>query len=73
MMVVNEGAGRASRDNEWHAKGARAGLTLIRVEDADGLLSLLRLPNLVELKLASGISAPHRLMDLADVLEVIRA
>jgi hypothetical protein len=27
----------------------------------------------VELKLASGISAPHRLKDLADVLELIRA
>jgi len=26
----------------------------------------------VELKLASGISAPHRLRDLADVLELIR-
>jgi hypothetical protein len=33
----------------------------------------LRLPALVELKLASGISAPHRLKDLADVLELIRA
>lgn len=30
-------------------------------------------PVLVELKLASGISAPHRLKDLADVLELIRA
>lgn len=28
---------------------------------------------LVELKLASGLSAPHRLRDLADVLELIRA
>jgi hypothetical protein len=33
---------------------------------------LLPLPRLVELKLASGMSAPHRLRDLADVLEVIR-
>ena len=32
-----------------------------------------RLPTLIELKLASGISAPHRLRDLADVLELIRA
>lgn len=31
------------------------------------------LPALVELKLASGISAAHRLKDLADVLELIRA
>jgi len=34
--------------------------------------SLLPLERLLELKLASGISAPHRLRDLADVLEVIR-
>jgi len=33
---------------------------------------LLPLPTLIELKLASGMSAPHRLRDLADVLEVIR-
>ena len=35
-------------------------------------ISLLPLPTLVELKLASGMSAPHRLKDLADVLELIR-
>jgi hypothetical protein len=35
--------------------------------------ALLPLPRLIELKLASGMSAPHRLKDLADVLEVIRA
>ena len=34
---------------------------------------VLTLPALVELKLASGMSAPHRLRDLADVLELIRA
>jgi hypothetical protein len=33
---------------------------------------LLPLAKLMELKLASGISAPHRLRDLADVLEIIR-
>ena len=33
----------------------------------------LPLPRLVELKLASGMSAPHRLKDLADVLELVRA
>jgi hypothetical protein len=33
----------------------------------------LALPRFVELKLASGISAPHRIRDLADVLELIRA
>jgi transcriptional regulator GlxA family with amidase domain len=32
----------------------------------------LPLERLLELKLASGMSAPHRLRDLADVLEVIR-
>ena len=31
------------------------------------------LPRLVEMKLASGLSAPHRLQDLADVLRLIRA
>ena len=35
-------------------------------------VSLLPLERLLELKLASGISAPHRLRDLADVLEVVR-
>jgi hypothetical protein len=34
---------------------------------------MLPLPLVLELKLASGISAPHRLKDLADVLETIRA
>lgn len=33
---------------------------------------LLPLERLVELKLASGMTAPHRLRDLADVLELIR-
>lgn len=36
-------------------------------------VSLLPLAKLVELKLASGTSAPHRLKDLADVLELVRA
>jgi hypothetical protein len=36
-------------------------------------VSLLPLERLVELKLASGMTAPHRLRDLADVLELIRA
>ncbi|HEY6723294.1 MAG TPA: hypothetical protein VI197_04655 [Polyangiaceae bacterium] len=42
------------------------------VEHTEGL-RLLPLPVLLELKLASGMSAPHRLKDLADVLELIRA
>jgi hypothetical protein len=33
----------------------------------------LPLSKLIELKLASGMSAPHRMKDLADVLELIRA
>ena len=36
-------------------------------------VALLPLTSLIELKLASGLSAPHRLKDLADVLELIRA
>jgi hypothetical protein len=35
-------------------------------------ISLLPLPRLVELKLASGMTAPHRLKDLADVIEIVR-
>jgi hypothetical protein len=35
--------------------------------------AFLPLVTLVELKLASGLSAPHRLKDLADVLELVRA
>ncbi len=35
--------------------------------------SFLPLTVLIDLKLASGMSAPHRLKDLADVLELIRA
>ncbi len=35
-------------------------------------VALLPLPTLIELKLASGMSAPHRLKDLADVLELVR-
>lgn len=34
---------------------------------------ILSLPKLVEFKLASGMTAPHRLKDLADVLELIKA
>lgn len=36
-------------------------------------VALLPLPTLIELKLASGMTAPHRLKDLADVQELIRA
>lgn len=36
-------------------------------------IALLPLPRLIELKLASGMTAPHRLKDLADVLELVRA
>jgi hypothetical protein len=35
-------------------------------------IALLPLPRLVELKLTSGMTAPHRLRDLADVLELVR-
>jgi hypothetical protein len=43
------------------------------VESIAGVkVRLLPLPRLLELKLASGMTAPHRLRDLADVLEVIK-
>lgn len=38
----------------------------------EGTVALLPLAKLIELKLASGMTAPHRLRDLADVLELIR-
>ena len=43
------------------------------VAERGARVALLPLPILVELKLASGMSAPHRLKDLADVLELVRA
>jgi len=43
----------------------------VAVRGAHG--AFLPLEILIELKLASGLSAPHRLKDLADVLELIRA
>jgi hypothetical protein len=42
------------------------------VAERGASVSLLPLERLIELKLASGMSAPHRLRDLADVLELIR-
>ena len=33
---------------------------------------ILALPTLLEMKLASGMTAPHRLKDLADVIELVR-
>jgi hypothetical protein len=44
-----------------------------RVAVRGARVALVPLAVLVELKLASGMSAPHRLRDLADVLELIRA
>jgi hypothetical protein len=44
-----------------------------QVAEQTGKYRLLPLATLVELKLASGMTAPHRLKDLADVLELIRA
>ncbi len=38
-----------------------------------GKIALLPLPRYVELTLASGMTAPHRLHDLADVLNLIRS
>lgn len=35
-------------------------------------VALLPLPRLIELKLASGMTAAHRLKDLADVIEIVR-
>lgn len=43
------------------------------VAERVGSLWLMPLARLVELKLASGMSAAHRMKDLADVLELVRA
>jgi hypothetical protein len=45
--------------------------SIVALRGAHG--AFLPLETLIELKLASGLSAPHRLKDLADVLELIRA
>ena len=42
------------------------------VAERAGDIAVVPLAKLVELKIASGMSAPHRLKDLADALEVIR-
>lgn len=42
------------------------------VAERGARVALLPLPMLIELKLASGMTAPHRLKDLADVQELIR-
>ena len=44
-----------------------------RVAVRGARVALVPLAVLIELKLASGMSAPHRLRDLADVLELIRS
>ena len=41
--------------------------------EAGASYRLVSLAQLIEMKLASGMTAPHRLKDLADVLELIRA
>ncbi|MBI1851045.1 MAG: hypothetical protein HYR85_11945 [Planctomycetes bacterium] len=38
---------------------------------SQGSVRFLVLPKLIELKLASGMTAPHRLKDLADVIEIV--
>jgi hypothetical protein len=43
-----------------------------RAAERGARVALLPLPTLIELKLASGLTAPDRLKDLADVQEVIR-
>lgn len=44
-----------------------------KIAERGAKVSVVPLRTLIELKLASGLSAPHRLKDLADVLELIRA
>jgi hypothetical protein len=44
----------------------------VAAQEVNGI-RVLKLAKVVELKLASGMSAPHRLRDLADVQEIIKA
>jgi hypothetical protein len=44
-----------------------------RVATEIGGIKVVALPRLIEMKLASGLSAPHRLRDLADVQDLIAA
>lgn len=44
----------------------------VATPDQDGI-PIIRLPTLIELKLASGMTAPHRPRDLDDVIQLIRA
>jgi hypothetical protein len=81
-----EGARRAFRDVETQVRievvesGAFPGdgrpkpVAFPNPEDAErfGMVRVVGLATLVELKLTSGLSAPHRLRDLADVQELIR-
>jgi len=61
---------------EYPGDGKPKPVVVPRPEEAsieiDGI-RIVTLEKLIELKLASGMSAPHRLKDLADVLELIRA
>jgi hypothetical protein len=50
-----------------------ASLATVHSPESEGSFRVLPLTTLIELKLASGMTAPHRLKDLADVLELIRA
>ena len=44
-----------------------------KVAERDDGIAVVSLPVLIDLKLASGLSAPHRAKDIVDVLELIRA
>ncbi len=60
---------------EYPGDGKPKAISFPDPEDAaielDGI-RYLRLPNLIELKLASGMSALHRMRDLSDVLDLIK-
>jgi len=86
-VATHPGAGRAFRDaesgvrievlvsGEFPGDGRPKAVCFPEPSEAveiDGL-RILRLSRVVELKLASGTSAPHRLRDLADVQELIKA
>lgn len=60
------------------ARDQRNGVVIQMVTDASWLpsspqMELLTLGRLIEMKLTSGMRGPHRMKDLTDVLELIRA
>jgi hypothetical protein len=75
VTLKQESQSKSSPRGEFPGDGKPKPISFPNPADAsieiDGI-RIVTLEKLIELKLASGITAPHRLRDLADVLELIR-